>query len=284
MEALSSSAGWTGQVKLRGFRIELQEIESILSQHPGVSKNVVIVKSENGEKYLVSYFVRAPGAGATSEALRRFLREKLPGYMVPSAFVALDSLPLTPNGKIDHAALPASEEKRDEYSPGFVGPRTPTEEGLARIWEALLGIRRVGIHDNFFDLGGHSLLAFQMIARIEQRFGKNLPVTVLFQSPTIEQLAKILSEETPAQSWSLLIPLQPEGSKFPFFWINGGLSNAVLPAYLGADQPLYGIEHQKLDGRPALYTQVDTIARHYLNEIRTMRPHGPYLLGGYCFG
>jgi len=216
MEALSSSAGWTGQVKLRGFRIELQEIESILSQHPGVSKNVVIVKSENGEKYLVSYFVPAPGAGATGEALRRFLREKLPGYMVPSAFVALDSLPLTPNGKIDHAALPASEEKRDEYSPGFVGPRTPTEEGLARIWEALLGIPRVGIHDNFFDLGGHSLLGFQMMARIEQRFGKNLPVAVLFQSPTIEQLAKILSEETPAQSWSLLIPLQPEGSRFPF--------------------------------------------------------------------
>ena len=161
---------------------------------------IIAKQSENGEQHLVSYFVRAPGAGATGETLRRFLREKLPGYMVPSAFVELDSLPVTPNGKIDHVALPESEEERGEYSPGFVEPRTSTEEVLARIWEAVLGIPRVGVHDNFFDLGGHSLLAFQTMARIEQRFGKNLPVTVLFQSPTIEQLAKILSEETPAQS------------------------------------------------------------------------------------
>src|SRR5437667_12802875 len=103
-----------------------------------------------------------------------------------------------------------------------------------------------------------------MIARIEQRFGKNLPVAVLFHSPTIEQLAKILSEETPAQSWSLEIPLQTESSKLLFIWINGGLNHAVLPAYLDADQLLYGIEHQKLQGRYALYTLFEEIASHYL--------------------
>jgi len=272
------------QVKLRGFRIELQEIEAVLCQHSAVREAVVIAREDvPGEKRLVAYLVASPPK-PEARALRELLKKKLPEYMVPAAFVFLEQLPRTPSGKADRKALPASEEELGQYSPGFVEPRTSTEEGLARIWRALLGIRRVGVHDNFFDLGGHSLLGFQMMARIEQRFGKNLSVTVLFQSPTIEQLARILSEERPAQSWSLLIPLQPEGSKLPFFWINGGLTNAFLPAYLGADQPLYGIEHQRLDGRRALYTQVDTIARHYLSEIRTILPDGPYLLGGYCFG
>src|SRR5437667_4441056 len=272
------------QVKIRGFRIELGEIEAVLCQHPAVREAVVIAREDvPGEKRLVAYLVTRPPK-PEAKALRELLKKKLPEYMVPAAFVFLEQLPRTPSGKADRKALPASEEELGQYSPGFVEPRTSTEEGLARIWRALLGIRRVGVHDNFFDMGGHSLLGFQMLARIEQRFGKNLPVTVLFQSPTIEQLAKILSEERPAESWSLLIPLQPEGFKLPFFWINGAFSNAVLPAYLGADQPLYCIEHQSLDGRPPLYTQVDTIARYYLNEIRTMRPHGPYLLGGYSFG
>src|SRR5207244_9389533 len=116
-----------------------------------------------------------------------------------------------------------------------------------RSWGASLGTRRVCIHDNFFDLGGHSLLAFQMMARIERRFGTKLSVAVLFQSPTIGQIAKILSEERPAQSWPSLIPVQPEGFKSPFFWIHGS-SYSVLPGYLGSDQPLYGVEDQP-DGR-----------------------------------
>ena len=124
----------------------------------------------------------------------------------------------------------------------------------------------------------------RLIARIEKRFGKNLPVAVLFQSPTIQQLSEILREDDSPDSWSCLITVQPKGSKIPFFWIHGDWSNAVLPAHLGQDQPLYGLEHQAGDGRPALYTQVQAIANHYLDELRTVRSRGPYLLGGYSFG
>jgi len=138
--------------------------------------------------------------------------------------------------------------------------------------------------DNFFDLGGHSLLLVQLIARIEERVGKTLSAAVLFQSPTIEQLAVALSDDQRTRSSSSLIPLNTNGSLCPLFWIHGDSSNAVLPALLGADRPLFALEHQAHDGRPARYTEVETIAAHYLDEIRTVQPRGPYLLGGYSFG
>jgi thioesterase domain-containing protein len=138
--------------------------------------------------------------------------------------------------------------------------------------------------DNFFDLGGHSLLLVQLIARIEQRLGKTLPVAVFFQSPTIEQLAIALSDDQRTNSSSSLMPLNTAGPLTPFFWIHGDWSNALLPAMLGADRPLFALEHQAHDGRPARYTEVETIAAHYLEEIRAVHPRGPYMLGGYSFG
>jgi thioesterase domain-containing protein/acyl carrier protein len=191
------------------------------------------------------------------------------------------SLPLTPNGKVDYAALP---EPGQDTVTSLAEPRTSIERSLVEIWQELLGAARVGIADNFFDLGGHSLLAIQLIARLERRFGRALPVSALFQAPTIEQLASLLTEERGEHSWSSLIPLQPEGSEAHFFWIHGDSSNALLSAYLGPDRPLYGLDHQTQDGRPALHTTVDTIAKHYLAALRAVRPHGPYLLGGYSFG
>jgi aspartate racemase len=273
------------QVKIRGFRIELQEIEATLSQHPHVSSSVVIARTtDQSDKSLVAYVVPSHGAEPASEALRAFLRDKLPKYMVPSAFVTVDSLPLTPNGKVDLAALPDPEQHNHSEALRSAEPRTSIEKDLARIWEEVLGLKRVGIHDNFFDLGGHSLLATQVIARIERRFGKTVSVAVLFQSPTIEQLGNILSDERSSDSGSPLIPLRSEGSKLPFFWIHGDSTNVLLPEYLGPDRPVYALEHQAHDGRPALYTQVDAIAKHYVEQLRTIRPHGPYLLGGFSFG
>jgi amino acid adenylation domain-containing protein len=271
-----------GQIKIRGFRIELSEIEAALAHHPDVGTSVVITKHRGGsDRSLVAYLVPSRGAQPSPDVLRRFLRAKLPDYMVPSTFVLLDSLPLTPNGKVDYAALPEpghdTETRRAE-------PRTSIERSLVEIWEDLLGTRGVGISDNFFDLGGHSLLAIQLIARLEKRFGRTLPVSALFQAPTIEQLASILTDDRPEQSWSSLIPLQPEGSNAPFFWIHGDSSNALLSQYLGPDRPLYAVEHQGHDGKAALYTEVDTIAKHYVAQLRAVRPHGPYLLGGYSFG
>jgi thioesterase domain-containing protein/acyl carrier protein len=271
-----------GQVKLRGFRIELQEIEAALAQHPDVGKSIVVAKHRGGsEKALVGYVVPSNGNRPSSDAMRNFLREKLPDYMVPSAFVVLDSLPLTPNGKVDHAALP---EPGEESGPIFQGPRTAVERTIARIWKELLGVASVGIRDNFFDLGGHSLLAIQLIARLEKRFGRTLPVAVLFQAPTIEQLAGLFTDDRHEEPWSCLFPVQEEGSKLPFIWVHGDSSTALLPEYLGPDRPLYAFEHQAHDGKAARHTRVETIARHYIEELQTIRPHGPYLLGGYSFG
>ena len=134
----------------------------------------------------------------------------------------------------------------------MTAPRTAIEREVAEIWAQVLGVEHVGIHDNFFDLGGDSLLSIQLIARIEKRFGKTLPVAVLFQSPTIEQLATILGDERRSETWSSLIPVHPAGALLPFFWIHGDSSNARLPEYLGPDRPLYALEHQAHDGRPAL--------------------------------
>jgi len=271
-----------GQVKIRGFRIELSEIEAAVAQHPDVGSSVVLAKYRSGsDRSLVAYLVPSRGAQPSPDVLRRFLREKLPDYMVPSVFVIVDSLPLTPNGKVDYAALP--EPGQDTEAP-VVEPRTSIERSLVQIWEELLRVARVGISDNFFDLGGHSLLAIQLIARLEKRFGRTLPVSALFQAPTIEQLASILTDERHQQSWSSLIPLQPAGPEAHFFWIHGDSSNALLSGYLGPDRPLYALDHQAHDGRPALHTKVDKIAKHYLAELRAVRPHGPYLLGGYSFG
>jgi thioesterase domain-containing protein/acyl carrier protein len=168
---------------------------------------------------------------------------------------------------------------------GFVAPRSQVEWQLARIWEELIGVAPIGVKDNFFDLGGHSLMLVQLIARIEQRFDRTLPVSILFESPTIEQLAIALSDEQRThRPSSSLVPLHTRGPLPPFFWIHGDSSNVMLPALLGPDRPLFALEHQAHDGRAARYTEVETIAAHYLEEIRTVQPQGPYLLGGYSFG
>jgi acyl carrier protein len=171
-----------------------------------------------------------------------------------------------------------------ETAESFVAPRDNIERQLATLWEKLLTVRPVGIHDNFFELGGNSLLALRLMSQIEKNFGTNLPVATLYEVPTVEQLAKVLIQDAPVISWSSLVSLQPSGSKPPFFWIHGEVSDAFLPRYLGPDQPVYGLRHQSEDGQPARYTTVEEIAAHHLSEIRTVQAHGPYFLGGYCFG
>lgn len=176
------------QVKIRGFRIELGEIEAVLSQHSQVKEAVVIAREDQpGNQRLVAYFV-SNSESAIIDELRSFLKSKLPEYMVPLAFVRLDTLPLTPNGKVDRRALPAPEIE-DTLSAKFVPPRTSTEEQLASIWASVLGLEKVGIHHNFFELGGHSLLGTQVISRICQAFEVELPLRALFEAPTVAQLS-----------------------------------------------------------------------------------------------
>ncbi|HEY0174085.1 MAG TPA: amino acid adenylation domain-containing protein [Pyrinomonadaceae bacterium] len=182
------------QIKLRGFRIELGEIEAALAQHPSARECLVAARAEGGETRLVAYVLREPGEAApTTSDLRRFLAAKLPDYMIPSVFVHLDEWPLTPNGKIDRRALPAPTPFRLELEASFVAPRDQSEELLASIFAAVLGVERVGSDDNFFDLGGHSLLATQVIARVRDSFLVELPLRDFFRTPTVAGLARELA-------------------------------------------------------------------------------------------
>jgi aspartate racemase len=271
------------QVKLRGYRIELGEIEAVLRQHPFVSEVAVTLH----ERRLVAYVVRSPDAGGANLAavLREFVSSKLPEYMVPAFFVELDVLPLTSNGKIDRQALPAPEVGV-RFAKDYVAPRDNVEAQMASLWAKILHVDIVGVTDNFFSLGGDSLLAARLFAQIHNRFGKNLPLSTLFASPTLEQLAKTLRAEGEV-TWSSLVPIQPQGSKPPLFCIHAAGANVLiyrpLSRHLGEDQPVYALQAQGLDGREP-YCRVEKMAAHYLREIRAFQPHGPYYLLGASFG
>ncbi|MHC0068641.1 non-ribosomal peptide synthetase, partial [Nostoc sp. UIC 10890] len=178
------------QVKIRGFRVELGEIEGALRLHPSIQQTVITARiDDSGDKRLVAYIVSQPKQTPTTDELRLFLKQKLPEYMVPSAFVFLDTLPLTPNGKIDRHALPAPDSSRPNLTQIFVAPRSVVEQQIADIWTSVLKLQKIGIHDNFFTLGGHSLLATQVISRLRSTFGVDLSVRALFEAPTVAQLA-----------------------------------------------------------------------------------------------
>ncbi len=273
------------QVKLRGFRIELAEIENTLGQYPKVREAAVLVREDRpGDKRLVAYVVQRQNHRLTIDDLKSHLKKKLPEFMVPSVFVVLESFPLTPNGKVDRKTLPVPAANRPEIIERYREPRSGMEEMLASIWAEVLNVKRVGACDNFFDLGGHSLLAIRVVQCIEKRIGRPVRMADIFRAPTVEQLSKLLDNSQPVASWSSLLPLQTKGFKAPFFWVHGEISDAYLPRYLDAEQPLYGLNHQSTDGQRALYTTVENIAAHYLEEILTVQRGGPYRLGGNCFG
>ena len=193
------------QVKIRGFRIELGEIEAVLSTHPAVRQSVTIAREDvAGDKRLVSYLVTAEAV--ESRELRRHLREMLPDYMIPSAFILLAKLPLTPSGKVDRRALSAPDPLRWETEQGYAAPRTPIEEVLASIWANLLGLEQVSINDNFFELGGHSLLATRLMSQVRDALQIDLAVRQLFEHPTIAELAQSIEKVMRGRQKS---PLQP---------------------------------------------------------------------------
>jgi amino acid adenylation domain-containing protein len=287
------------QVKLRGYRIELGEIESIMLSHPQVREGVVMVREDvPNQPMLVAYVaivknmdigLKSPDPSRLWPELRQLIRSKLPDYMMPSVFVVLEAMPQTPDGKIDRNSLPVPAAQSVEMPDGYVAPRNRTEESLARIWSETLKVGRVGIKDNFFDLGGQSLLAVSLFAKMEQEFGKKLPLATLFRSPTIEQLAAALNKRVDDSSqWSSLVPIQPHGSKPPLFLVHGAGGNVLLyralASRLAPEYPLYGLQSIGLDGKRAPLTKVDEMAALYIREIKAVQPKGPYYLGGYCLG
>jgi amino acid adenylation domain-containing protein len=190
------------QVKVRGYRVELGEIEAVLCKRAGVRQVVVTVfRDKSAGERVVAYMVSSP---VSPEELRVSLKEKLPDYMVPSAFVFLKSLPLTPNGKVDRNALPAPDETRPGLQSDYVAPRSVVEKELAGIWAGFLKVSAVGVHDNFFDLGGHSLLATQVVSRMRKEFQVEIPLRALFELPTVAQLAKKIEEANSNEAERLL--------------------------------------------------------------------------------
>jgi len=277
------------QVKIRGFRIELGEIETLLRQHPAVRETVVIAKDAPTNQRLVAYVVPHRELAPTILELRNFLKEKLPEYMVPSAFVLLDSLPLTPNGKVDRRNLPAPRDSINQLTAKtFIAPRTARELKLAEIWAEVLNLEQVGIHDNFFDIGGDSLLAVRLMEQIHQQLAQPLPLSTLFLHPTIAGLANTIEPKINSLPWSPLVAIQPTGFKPPFFCVHP-IFGVVFPYYelarhLGTDQPFYGLQSLGLDSKQPPLTSIEDIATHYIQALRVVQPNGPYFLGGWSFG
>ncbi|MDF5726639.1 MAG: amino acid adenylation domain-containing protein [Rhizonema sp. PD38] len=277
------------QVKVRGFRVELEEIKAVLAKHLGVRETVVLDKeTQAGNKQLVAYVVSHSDRTLTIDELRDFLKLHLPDYMIPSVLVLLDAMPLMPNGKVDRRALPTLDNSRLKLEKDFLAPRDPLELQLTQIWEEILDVLPVGVQDNFFEIGGHSLLAVRLIAQIQKQFGYNLPLSTLFQGTTIEKLATILRQQTHSQPSSPLVAIQPSGSKPPLFFVHPVGGNVLcyyqLALHLGADQPFYGLQSLGLNGESQPYTRIEDMAYHYIKALRAVQAEGPYFLGGWSMG
>lgn len=288
------------QVKIRGFRIEPGEIETALTEHTQVREALVLAReSERGQQQLVAYVTGASPSQATPQVngvhlkaadpepliteLRRHLKQKLPDYMLPNVITVLDHFPLTSTGKIDREALPDPAPSRYE-SAALTAPRDIVELQLTKLWEQILGVRPVGLDDNFFEMGGHSMLAVRLLIQIEAAFKQKLPLATLFQTPTIAELAQVLRREKPVVSTSSLVALQVSGSKPPIFCVPGILGNVFidlkdLVRHLEPDQPVYGFQ----DG-PQNPTRIKSLASLFIEEMQTIQPEGPYRLAGICFG
>jgi amino acid adenylation domain-containing protein len=271
------------QVKIRGHRIELGEVESIAAQHPAVRQALAIVREDApGDQRLVCYVVPERGAEVRAAELRAAMKDKLPDFMIP-AIVVLESLPLTENGKIDLVGLPPPDKKKSAAGE----PCNAVQRKLLAIWKQVLRLNEIGITDNFFDLGGHSLLAMRLLAEVDRAFGQRLPVATVFRAQTIEQMAAFLSQR-PSTPLSSLLTLQPLGLQPPLFVVPGAFGNALayteLARCLGSDQPVHVLQPVGLEGDGKPLERIEAIAEHFIGEIRKVQPHGPYRLMGFCIG
>ncbi len=292
------------QVKLRGFRIELGEIEASLMRHTAVQDAAVTLSEDGGPAgaRLVAHLVCRPDSAApapTASELRNFLALSLPSHMLPSAFAFMDALPQTPNGKVDRHAL-AAADRRGHAAAATVAklpPRDALECRLAALFERLLGVADVGVHDDFFELGGHSLLAMQAVAHIRREFSVDLPVAELMRRGSVAALAARLrsGESGPP---SLLVPLGAAGGALPLragpgapqpLWLFHPIGGTVfcyveLSRRLAPGRPVSAIQSPGLAQAGEAEVTVEAMVARYLGELRAVQPQGPYLLGGWCFG
>ncbi|GAB3904436.1 hypothetical protein GCM10028803_33870 [Larkinella knui] len=222
------------------------------------------------------------------DAWKQQIRRNLPDYMVPNNFVVLAKLPLTPNGKIDKKALPDPMLDAIENRTGFMAPRTDIEKLVADIWMECLRLEKISVFDNFFELGGHSLIAVQVMTRLEKKTGKRLPLSMLFEYPTVEKLASILHMNGRSVTWDSLVPIKPQGTKIPLYIVHGAglhvLLFNTLAINMDADQPVYGLQAKGINSDDQPLDSIEAIAAYYIDAIMAKNPDGPYALAGYSFG
>ncbi|MEU8395433.1 amino acid adenylation domain-containing protein [Nonomuraea sp. NPDC048892] len=305
------------QVKIRGQRVELGEIEALLAAEPAVRAAVVVLRGERLVAYVVpeNDAANGPGNDAENDAageggapstdaggndggdghvgaagrmpdLAAALRKRLPEHMIPAAWVPLDALPVTANGKLDRAALP---DPGDAARAPYLPPRDPFEARLATLWEETLGVDAIGVHDDFFALGGHSLLALRLTMRLRKELGRDVPLSSVLTAPTVAGLAAELrrpqdNDGAPRR----IVPLRPTGDRAPVFLFHalGGQVFRYLPLtrHLGPDQPVYAIQAAGLAPGEQPHATLAEMVDDYTAHLLDLRPHGPYVLGGYCIG
>jgi amino acid adenylation domain-containing protein len=277
------------QLKIRGFRVEPGEIEHILRQHPEIlDARVTSREAGTGRTELVAYVLPTVEAPVTLDSLKEYLARQLPEHMVPAHFVSLPEFPRTSTGKIDSNALPVPSSIVPCDASPYVPPRTDVEIRVSKIWAQLLGIKKLGVRDSFFELGGYSLLAVRLVAQLESAFGVSLPLAVLFDSPTIEALAERIQRSRLSAFRSTVIPLKDEGDTGPFFCVPPAGSSVYHFSELLQRMPpsisFYGIQALGLEAGERPQFRVEDMATRYIADIQEVQPTGPYYLGGRCFG
>jgi amino acid adenylation domain-containing protein len=280
------------QVKIRGMRVEIEEIETVLMEHPEIQQAAVIGKKDRaGEQIIIAYIVANHWQNLSPKQLqskiddvRSVLKTKLTDYMMPAAIEVLDALPLTPNNKLDRQRLP--EPSRSSLT--VVLPRDEVERQLVKIWEKILDVKQVGVNDSFFDLGGHSLIALQLFAEIDRIWHKRLLLSTLFESPTIAELANMIRGQVSIPTWSPLVLIKSGANQLPLFCIHplgGNLFNYhTLSKRLELDLPIYGLQARGIDGAQPPLDRIEDMASYFIQSIRTIQPVGPYFILGYSFG
>ncbi len=276
------------QVKLRGHRIELAEIEAAIAALPYVRDAVVQVRGATSDtRRIVAWLVPADPAAPPPAGLRRDLARVLPDYMLPAATVWVPALPVNANGKLDLRALPEPGDVARPADGVPVPPRDMFEGVLVRVWEDLLGIRGIGVHDHFFEIGGHSLLAARLVDTIERETGLAVPLTALFADDTIDGLARALREGA-GDAGAPVVPVNAGGARIPFVFLHGdfqagGFYSRALARALGDDQPTLIVHPHGLAG-DAVPDTIEAMAADRIGALQAIRPTGPYVIGGHCNG
>ncbi len=270
-----------------GEKIAPREVEEVLMDHPAVAQVVsfAVPHATLGEEVAAAIVLREK-VWVTEREIREFAAGRLADFKVPQQVVIVDEIPKGPTGKLQRIGLAetlgltASDQAAPGVEAAYTAPNTLAEEELAAIWSQVLGVEAVGIHDDFFRLGGDSILAAQIVARVRDAMQEELSILNFFETPTVEGLAQALREEEPSREWTSVIPLQPHGSKPPFFFLAG---RSHFGARLGPDQPVYRVVYQDLEREQPL-VRVEAMAAHSIQSMRRVQPDGPYYLGGHGFG